>query len=85
MANELYERVDRKIGDILADIRSGRVGLPDLQRPFVWRDSKVRELLDSMMQGFPVGYVMLWSAPEGYENTSNIVWATRLTSDLRTW
>lgn len=72
MANELYERVDRKIGDILADIRSGRVGLPDLQRPFVWRDSKVRELLDSMMQGFPVGYVMLWSAPEGYENTSNI-------------
>lgn len=72
MAIELYERIDRRIGDILADIRCGRVGLPDLQRPFVWKDNKVRDLLDSMMSGFPIGYVMLWSAPEGYDNTSAI-------------
>ena len=72
MPKELYERVDRKIGDILADIKSGRVGLPDLQRPFVWKPNKVRDLLDSMINGFPVGYVMLWSAPEDYQNVSNI-------------
>ena len=72
MAKELYERVDRKIGEILIDIKCGKVGLPDLQRPFVWKDFKVRELLDSMMSGFPIGYVMLWSAPEGYENVSHI-------------
>lgn len=72
MAKELYERVDRKIGEILTDIKCGKIGLPDLQRPFVWKDFKVRELLDSMMSGFPIGYVMLWSAPEGYENVSHI-------------
>ena len=72
MAIELYERIDRRIGDIIADIQCGRVGLPDLQRPFVWKDNKVRDLLDSMMSGFPIGYVMLWSAPENYENTSSI-------------
>lgn len=49
MAKELFERIDRKIGDILADIRSGRIGLSDLQRPFVWKDIKVRDLIDSMM------------------------------------
>lgn len=72
MAKELYERIDRKVGDILSDIRYGKLGLPDLQRPFVWKDNKVRDLLDSMIKGFPVGYVMLWSAPEDYENTNNI-------------
>lgn len=72
MAKELFERIDRKIGDILVDIRSGRIGLPDLQRPFVWKDIKVRDLIDSMMKGFPVGYVMLWSAPEDYQKAGNI-------------
>ncbi len=72
MAKELFERIDRKIGDILVDIRSGRIVLPDLQRPFVWKDIKVRDLIDSMMKGFPVGYVMLWSAPEDYQKAGNI-------------
>lgn len=72
MAKELFERIDRQVGDILNDIKCGKVGLPDLQRPFVWKDNKVRDLLDSMLSGFPVGYVMLWSAPEGYENANHI-------------
>lgn len=46
MAKEPYERMDRKIGDILSDIKCGKVGLPDLQRPFVWKDHKIRDLLD---------------------------------------
>jgi hypothetical protein len=72
MAKELYERIDKKVSDLLSDVRSGRIGLPDLQRPFVWKDSKVRDLLDSMMNGFPVGYVMLWTAPDEYVNGSKI-------------
>ena len=72
MAQELFERVDRQVGNLLADVLNGRIGLPDLQRPFVWADSKVRDLFDSMMQGFPVGYVMLWSSPADYVNTKNI-------------
>ena len=50
MAQELFERVDRKVGNLLDDVMNGRIGLPDLQRPFVWADSKVRNLFDSMMK-----------------------------------
>ena len=72
MAQELFERVDRKVGNLLDDVTNGRIGLPDLQRPFVWADSKVRNLFDSMMKGFPIGYVMLWASPADYSNTKNI-------------
>lgn len=72
MGKELYDNIPSKLGDLLNDVRNGRIGLPDLQRPFVWKDSKVRELLDSMMKGYPIGYIMLWSSPEDYENTSHI-------------
>jgi len=36
------------------------IALPDLQRPFVWEDTKVRELLDSLFVGFPVGTLVFW-------------------------
>ena len=72
MAQELFERVDRQVGNLLSDVLNGRIGLPDLQRPFVWTDAKVRDLFDSMMKGFPVGYVMLWASPADYSNTKNI-------------
>lgn len=72
MAQELFERVDRKVGNLLDDVMNGRIGLPDLQRPFVWADSKVRNLFDSMMKGFPIGYVMLWASPTDYTNTKSI-------------
>ena len=72
MAQELFERVDRKVGNLLDDVINGRIGLPDLQRPFVWADSKVRNPFDSMMKGFPIGYVMLWASPSDYTNTKSI-------------
>mgnify|MGYP002860392820 CR=1 FL=1 len=72
MAKELFERIDRKVEELLIEVLNGRIGLPDLQRPFVWSDAKVRDLLDSMMRGFPIGYVMLWASPEDYGNTKTI-------------
>ncbi len=72
MAQELFERVDRQVGNLLVDVINGRIGLPDLQRPFVWADAKVRDLFDSMLKGFPVGYVMLWASPADYSNTKHI-------------
>jgi len=56
----------------MLDIESGKLGLPDLQRPFVWQNAKVRELFDSMMKGYPIGYLMLWDAPEGEGNDKQI-------------
>ena len=46
-----------KVGDLVKDVRNGRIGLPDLQRPFVWKDNKVRELFDSMLKGYPIAEV----------------------------
>ena len=69
---ELYDNIPMEVEDLLKDIKSGKLGLPDLQRPFVWKDNKVRDLLDSMLKGFPIGYIMIWSAPEDYENVKQI-------------
>ena len=72
MGKELFDNIPSKVEDLLHDVELGRIGLPDLQRPFVWPDSKVRDLLDSMLKGYPVGYIMLWSSPEEYENAKHI-------------
>lgn len=52
MRNELFKNIPSKVGDLVKDVRNGRIGLPDLQRPFVWKDNKVRELFDSMLKGY---------------------------------
>ena len=45
----------------MSAVDTGEIGLPDLQRPFVWSAAKVRDLFDSMYRGFPVGYLLFWS------------------------
>ena len=73
MGKQLFKNIPSKVGDLVNDVRIGRIGLPDLQRPFVWMDNKVRDLFDSMLKGYPIGYVMLWESPTGYESKkSNI-------------
>ena len=57
MGKELFKNIPSKVGDLVKDVRNGRIGLPDLQRPFVWRDNKVRELFDSMLKGYPIDYI----------------------------
>lgn len=49
-----------KLEHLLGDIESGRLALPDIQRPFVWKPAQVRDLFDSLYRGFPVGTLMLW-------------------------
>ncbi len=73
MGKELFKNIPSKVGDLVKDVRNGRIGLPDLQRPFVWRDNKVRELFDSMLKGYPIGYIMLWESPSEYENKKSII------------
>lgn len=73
MRNELFKNIPRKVGDLVKDVRNGRIGLPDLQRPFVWRDNKVRELFDSMLKGYPIGYIMLWESPVDYESKKSTI------------
>lgn len=73
MAEPLFTRVDRPVGKLVGDVIEGRVGLPDLQRPFVWKDSDVRDLLDSMLRGYPIGYCILWEAPDDQEDKKSSI------------
>lgn len=57
----LFHRIDYTVGHLVGNIALGDLGLPELQRPFVWDRSKVRDLFDSMFRGFPVGFLLLWS------------------------
>lgn len=62
-----FKKVDYDLGYLIKLIKIGSLGLPDLQRPFVWKNSKVRDLFDSMYKGYPVGYLLFWqndSVPE---------------------
>lgn len=55
-----FKRVDYDLSNLLHYIDIGDIGLPDIQRPFVWSNAKVRDLFDSMYRGFPVGYLLFW-------------------------
>lgn len=81
MASTLFKNVPSKVGDIINDVMTDRIGLPDLQRPFVWRDNKVRELLDSMIKGYPIGYIMLWESPNNYETKKSGIGSNEKTYD----
>jgi len=51
------------IETLLAWVNSGEIAIPEIQRPFVWDSSKVRDLMDSLYQGYPIGYVIAWKNP----------------------
>ena len=81
MGVQLFKNVPSVVGDLVRDVRTGRIGLPDLQRPFVWKDNKVRQLFDSMIKGYPIGYIMLWESPSGYEEKKSSIGANSKTYD----
>jgi hypothetical protein len=60
MNTTLFKEVNYSLSKLIDDIKMGEIGLPDIQRPFVWNNTKVRDLFDSMYQGFPVGYFLFW-------------------------
>lgn len=49
---------------LLSSIKSGNIAIPEMQRPFVWQAWKVRDLIDSLYNGFPVGYIIEWQNPD---------------------
>src|SRR5690606_2053208 len=51
------------IETILTWIKSEAIAIPEIQRPFVWDSSKVRDLMDSLYQGYPIGYIIAWRNP----------------------
>lgn len=52
------------VESLLSDIKTRSIAIPEMQRPFVWDSSKVRDLIDSLYHGFPVGYIIVWQNPD---------------------
>ena len=63
MATQRYSVTPHAIETLLAWVKSGEIAIPEIQRPFVWDATKVRNLLDSLYQGYPVGYLIAWRNP----------------------
>jgi uncharacterized protein with ParB-like and HNH nuclease domain len=60
----LFKQTSYFVFGLLLYIDNGDFGLPDIQRPFVWSATKVRDSFDSMYRGFPVGYLLFWENAE---------------------
>ncbi len=63
MQTQKYSVNQHLIEIVLAWVRSGEIAIPEIQRPFVWDATKVRDLLDSLYQGYPIGYLIAWRNP----------------------
>lgn len=60
MKNENYRITQYSVNGILADVEGNKIAVPELQRPFVWKDKQVRDLMDSLYRGYPIGYLIVW-------------------------
>lgn len=63
MQAQKYSVNQHHISTFLAFVKDGQIAIPEVQRPFVWDASKVRDLLDSLYKGYPIGYVITWQNP----------------------
>lgn len=52
MTDTQFKEVHNSLGGLIGDIGLGRIGPPDIQRPVVWANAKVRDLLDSTYRGY---------------------------------
>lgn len=63
MSTQRYSVTPHPIETLLTWVKSGEIAIPEIQRPFVWEATRVRNLLDSLYQGYPVGYLIAWRNP----------------------
>jgi hypothetical protein len=87
MQTQKYSVNQHHISTFLAFVRDGQIAIPEVQRPFVWDSSKVRDLLDSLYKGYPIGYVILFNKKETVfgtmnNNGTNLKITTRVDRDL---
>lgn len=57
-----YSVTQSAVTQLLADVKGDKIAIPELQRPFVWDSVKVRDLMDSLYKGYPVGYLITWQS-----------------------
>ena len=57
-----FDSTKKRLADLLRDIVSGKIQLPDFQRGWVWKDEGIQSLLVSIARAFPIGAVMMLEA-----------------------
>jgi hypothetical protein len=63
MSSQKYAVNQPLIETLISWVKSGEIAIPEIQRPFVWSSTKVRDLMDSLYQGYPIGYIIAWRNP----------------------
>lgn len=63
-SEQKYSVGHSQVKQLLNYVESGEIAIPEIQRPFVWDAAKVRDLIDSLYSGFPVGYIVTWQNPD---------------------
>lgn len=63
MKTQKYSVNQHLVETLLTWVKSGEIAIPEIQRPFVWNSTKVRDLMDSLYQGYPIGYLIAWRNP----------------------
>ena len=63
MSSQKYSVNQPLIETLVTWVKSGEIAIPEIQRPFVWSSKKVRDLMDSLYQGYPIGYIIAWKNP----------------------
>jgi len=61
---EKYTVTNYSVNGILGFIETKEIAIPEIQRPFVWNGAKVRDLVDSLYNGYPTGYLIIWQNPD---------------------
>lgn len=64
MSAQQYTVNDYTLETLLNWIKNDDIAIPEIQRPFVWKPIKVRDFIDSLYFGYPVGYLITWRAPD---------------------
>lgn len=64
MQGEKFTLMQYNVNAILGFIEAGQFVIPEIQRPFVWKRAQVRDLIDSLYNGYPTGYIITWKNPD---------------------
>src|SRR5262245_35776413 len=62
MTTNKFSTISFPVSTLVGNIETGQIGLPELQRPFVWDRIQVRDFFDSLYRGYPTGHFLFWQA-----------------------
>lgn len=76
-----YSVDSRTIENVVGYIKDGQISIPEIQRPFVWDSSKIRDLIDSLYNGYPIGYLIVWQNPNMKDKNGNVTLGKKIMID----